>query len=74
MLVLLDGWVHHSDYTYTELTICAAPESIANREYSAASDVWAFGVVIWECIHRGATPFDSVDLLQGNKHISLKSH
>jgi serine/threonine protein kinase len=29
-----------------------APESIRKREYSEKSDVWSFGIVVWEIIYK----------------------
>ena len=34
-----------------------APESLAEREFSPASDVWSFGVVLWEMANPGAKPY-----------------
>ena len=34
-----------------------APKSIVDGKYTVKSDVWAFGVVIWELFSGGATPY-----------------
>ncbi|XP_060079216.1 hepatocyte growth factor receptor-like [Ylistrum balloti] len=38
-----------------------APESLEKGKYSSKSDVWSFGVVLWELITRGANPYPAVD-------------
>ena len=37
-----------------------APESINFRRFTAASDVWMFGVCMWEILMRGIKPFQVV--------------
>ena len=51
-----------------------APESILERKYSTASDVWSFGVFCWEVFELGSTPYPGVPLenlmnflLRGNR-------
>ena len=34
-----------------------APESIIDRKYSSASDVWSFGVMAWEVFSFGERPY-----------------
>ena len=34
-----------------------APESLNERKYSSASDVWSFAVLCWEVYSYGAKPF-----------------
>ncbi|CAI5443553.1 unnamed protein product [Caenorhabditis angaria] len=34
-----------------------APEAITHRKFTAASDVWSFGVVIWEALSYGERPY-----------------
>jgi serine/threonine protein kinase len=34
-----------------------APESIIHRKYSAQSDIWGFGVLVWEVFTHGASPY-----------------
>jgi serine/threonine protein kinase len=34
-----------------------APESIRNRQYSSKTDVYAFGILLWEIWSGGAYPF-----------------
>ncbi|XP_072019234.1 uncharacterized protein [Amphiura filiformis] len=38
-----------------------AMESLAYRKYSHKSDVWAFGVLLWEIITLGSTPYQDLD-------------
>ncbi|NXS54339.1 MERTK kinase, partial [Brachypteracias leptosomus] len=51
-----------------------AIESLADRVYTTKSDVWAFGVTMWEIATRGMTPYPGVQnheiyeyLLQGQR-------
>ncbi|ELU16304.1 hypothetical protein CAPTEDRAFT_32270, partial [Capitella teleta] len=39
-----------------------APEVIKNSTYSKASDVWSYGVVVWELL-TGETPYKGIDTL-----------
>jgi serine/threonine protein kinase len=34
-----------------------APESLEDKQFSSASDIWSFGVVLWEMAHPGAKPY-----------------
>jgi len=54
-----------------------SPESLRSKEYSMFSDVWSFGVVIYEVITR-MTPFPGLPMVQvaeivknENKHVEL---
>ncbi|CAB3399160.1 unnamed protein product [Caenorhabditis bovis] len=38
-----------------------APEAIASGIYSSASDVWSLGVLIWELMSLGASPFTEIE-------------
>ncbi|GFO06236.1 hepatocyte growth factor receptor [Plakobranchus ocellatus] len=38
-----------------------APECLEKGTYSAKSDVWSFGVVLWELMTRGLKPYPEVD-------------
>ncbi|KAA0718345.1 Tyrosine-protein kinase [Triplophysa tibetana] len=51
-----------------------AVESLADRVFTVKSDVWAFGVTMWEISSRGMTPYPGVQnheiydyLLEGNR-------
>ena len=37
-----------------------APESLQRREFSPASDVWSFGVLLWEMYHPKVTPYSDM--------------
>eukprot|EP00042_Codosiga_hollandica_P040996 m.361510 g.361510 ORF g.361510 m.361510 type:complete len:370 (+) comp56006_c1_seq1:1-1110(+) len=39
-----------------------APESITERMFTSASDVWAFAVVVWETYSYGAEPYSSMSI------------
>ena len=39
-----------------------APESLVDRKYSSASDVWSFGVLCWEVYEYGKTPYPDISV------------
>ncbi|KAK3610517.1 hypothetical protein CHS0354_008946 [Potamilus streckersoni] len=52
-----------------------APESIDNLEFTSRSDSWSYGVLLWELLTRGVTPYPDVDngdlrnYLEGGKRL-----
>ena len=37
-----------------------APESVEGSEFSTTSDVWSFGVVLWEMYNPSVIPYDTI--------------
>ena len=38
-----------------------APESLDNREFSPATDVWSFGVLLWEMYNPNQLPYSELN-------------
>eukprot|EP00040_Diaphanoeca_grandis_P036917 m.237891 g.237891 ORF g.237891 m.237891 type:complete len:1772 (-) comp33716_c1_seq2:149-5464(-) len=49
------------DSSTNELARWMAPEVLKNDKYTTSSDIWAFGVVLWEIFNFGATPYEGLD-------------
>ncbi len=52
-------FTHKADtiHTYAHIYRWMAPESIQTRKYSHKSDVYAFGILMWEMWSNGAYPY-----------------
>lgn len=62
---------YSSDNAKTKLPVkWMAIESLSDGHYSHKSDVWSYGVVLWELMTRGCQPYPSVD--NWNIHLWLK--
>eukprot|EP01119_Soliformovum_irregulare_P022069 TRINITY_DN747_c0_g1_i1.p1 TRINITY_DN747_c0_g1~~TRINITY_DN747_c0_g1_i1.p1 ORF type:complete len:1284 (+),score=325.47 TRINITY_DN747_c0_g1_i1:126-3977(+) len=47
----------------------AAPEILQYQQFSNASDVWAFGVTLWELFSDGANPYPGMTMTEANQKI-----
>ena len=45
-----------------------APESISERQFSVGSDVWSYGILMWEMFHPDKTPYEGL----GNLEVATK--
>ena len=46
-----------------------APESIFDREFTSASDVWSFGVVLWEIVTLAEHPYPGLSNEEVLSHV-----
>lgn len=57
-----------------------APEAILQGQYTTRSDVWSFGIVLWEIMTLGGAPYPGVpinsllDLLLSGYRMSRPQH
>lgn len=48
-----------------------APESLYDNIFSVKSDVWSFGVLIWEVVTLGSTPYPGLSAAEVMKKVNL---
>lgn len=67
---IADFGLSKNDETYVKTSSTRVPirwmavESLFNNTYTTQSDVWSFGVVLWEIFTLGGTPYSSTDTQQ----------
>ena len=62
------------DYSFTSIYISSntslcplrwmAPESVEHRHFSTASDVWSYGILVWEMFNPTELPYSDLDDVQ----------
>ena len=51
-----------------------APEIFQQRKFTHKSDVWSFGVTIWEIFRYGAVPYESLNNVQVLQAVTNGKH
>ena len=47
----------------------AAPETLSEEKFSMASDIWSYGILLWEMLQPNKTPYEPMDDFQVNVHV-----
>ncbi|KAK0409644.1 hypothetical protein QR680_004672 [Steinernema hermaphroditum] len=51
-----------------------APETMQNKIYSAKSDVWSYGVMVWEIYSEGSEPYPNLTNIQTRAKIVVQNY
>ena len=59
-----DDSIYHAKTSIAWPIRWMAPESLTDREFSSASDVWSFGILLWEMLYPDVLPYYNLDNVQ----------
>ncbi|ESO08015.1 hypothetical protein HELRODRAFT_133636, partial [Helobdella robusta] len=72
----LSHQLHDSEYYSSKNRKAKLPikwmalESLENYVFTVKSDVWSFGVLLWELMTRGVTPYPDVDVFETRNYLA----
>ena len=62
------GWVNRVGWEW------AAPEAVHHRLYTSQSDIWSYGILLWEIMTMGESPFKDVPFEQFMEYLRTGAH
>ena len=66
MALTISQSMEYCDYLAVRWT---APEALFDRQFSSASDVWSFGITLWEIFTLGEKPFKDMGIKEYKENI-----
>ena len=59
--IILTDQLHYLLFTGISVPVkWLAPECLKDHLYTSKSDVWSFGITLWEIFSHGATPYPGI--------------
>ena len=70
---LIDEDVHIARTGYSFAAKWTAPEAALYKRFSTKSDVWSFGILLYEIITYGCTPYEDMSNAEVLENVAIKA-